>query len=753
MTRARLRFRIAAAVALAAFLLYLGGIAPTVTYTGDCGELISASYRLGIAHPSGYPLYCLLGRTFASLIPFNEPGWRYNLLSALLGALTIGIVTAAVHRLTVGPDNEEAEEDILFYAHWPAIGAGLLLAGFYEFGTQAVIAEVATLEAAMEAGVIYCAIAWHQDGDWRWAYIAALCLGLGILSHLTTIFLLPGFFCYIVLQHRARLRQPDGFRPGRLIALFSLPVLTYLLTLYLPLRARLFPEPLPPGNWWPLDWTHPADLHRWLTHVTAQQYKIHLWQPHQVTIAGHTLRLLWFVEPFATLPARLTNFLGDILKMYLWCTPLLLIGAVAAYKPSYRGSRWLGWAVLGTVLFNIGLEINYQVSDVNNFFFPAYICMAIWMGLGLQFCFRKMEACGSLLAERYRQPLWHWRLTTLAPLALLGTVVVQWVIFFGAASLHDNVFAREAALERTEAVKRLTQQTGQTPALLLMEDDALWGFWYAHFVLGQPTDGGHTLPVNTPWGPERNHIDEAGRLLGVVDELQRHGPVALSKFEAAIDQKYPYVMLTPSGNLCLASRRALPPPAESLATNEKAGTDGLISGRFQRTALAQVNGKDPLQQDVGGFSPDAINFVRQAGVASLKRNDLSAFEVHFRATAAMVRNAAMLAQDRPHHAAQAGWIEVLMARHGFIKGTPPPIQANVKDESEGIPPIRVWRQQRRLIVPQTIKPNQYFRAVVPLQIEGDAPSGAYTVWTRLVTSPTDTRTPWTWTDIVFLTIK
>jgi hypothetical protein len=42
--------------ALCAFLLYLSGVSSTVTYGGDCGELIAASYRLGIAHPTGYAL-------------------------------------------------------------------------------------------------------------------------------------------------------------------------------------------------------------------------------------------------------------------------------------------------------------------------------------------------------------------------------------------------------------------------------------------------------------------------------------------------------------------------------------------------------------------------------------------------------------------------------------------------------------------------------------------------------------------------
>ena len=41
--------------------------------------------RLGILHPTGYPLYSLLGKLF-SLIPFESLAWRANVLSAIAAA-------------------------------------------------------------------------------------------------------------------------------------------------------------------------------------------------------------------------------------------------------------------------------------------------------------------------------------------------------------------------------------------------------------------------------------------------------------------------------------------------------------------------------------------------------------------------------------------------------------------------------------------------------------------------------------------
>src|SRR5687768_18416903 len=83
-------------VALAGLLMYGSSASPTVTYGGDCGELIAASYRLGIAHPTGYPLYCLVGRLFASLLPLGEVAARYNVLSALLASAAAAVVAACV---------------------------------------------------------------------------------------------------------------------------------------------------------------------------------------------------------------------------------------------------------------------------------------------------------------------------------------------------------------------------------------------------------------------------------------------------------------------------------------------------------------------------------------------------------------------------------------------------------------------------------------------------------------------------------
>ena len=84
-----------------ALALYLATLAPSITLAngaGDSGELASTAYTLGIAHPTGYPLYTLIGFVVTHLVP-AEPARSLNVFSALMGALTIGLLALLATRL------------------------------------------------------------------------------------------------------------------------------------------------------------------------------------------------------------------------------------------------------------------------------------------------------------------------------------------------------------------------------------------------------------------------------------------------------------------------------------------------------------------------------------------------------------------------------------------------------------------------------------------------------------------------------
>ena len=77
--------------------IYLFSLCPTV-YLIDSGELATVSYALGIAHPTGYPLYTLLSHFLAHLP--GEPIVYLNLLSALFSVVAAMIMFFFALRIT-----------------------------------------------------------------------------------------------------------------------------------------------------------------------------------------------------------------------------------------------------------------------------------------------------------------------------------------------------------------------------------------------------------------------------------------------------------------------------------------------------------------------------------------------------------------------------------------------------------------------------------------------------------------------------
>lgn len=65
-----LDFALAGAAIITVFLIYVRTLAPSLLM-GDCAELQTLSYTLGMTHPTGFPIYLLLGKLF-TLLPFGD---------------------------------------------------------------------------------------------------------------------------------------------------------------------------------------------------------------------------------------------------------------------------------------------------------------------------------------------------------------------------------------------------------------------------------------------------------------------------------------------------------------------------------------------------------------------------------------------------------------------------------------------------------------------------------------------------------
>jgi len=79
------------------FAVYLKTSSPTVTFI-DSGELALVCYTLGIPHPTGYPLYALLGK-LVTMLPFGSVIGRLNFLSAIFVAGAVLFLYLSLRKL------------------------------------------------------------------------------------------------------------------------------------------------------------------------------------------------------------------------------------------------------------------------------------------------------------------------------------------------------------------------------------------------------------------------------------------------------------------------------------------------------------------------------------------------------------------------------------------------------------------------------------------------------------------------------
>ena len=753
-------------VGLMAFVLYACNISSTVTYGSDCGEFAAMAFKLGIGHPTGNVFYCLLARTWISLLPWGEVAWRLNLLSALGGATTVGLICATLgrvldKRLDASSENDSARDDSSFEsslpesaspesasASWAVAGAGLLLAGQLFFFGPSVIINVHILLAALVALLIYCAVRWHQSvqqnlADWRWIYSMAILAGIALNTHMSWVFAFPGLLTLSVLKHRGVFgTRREWWR--RMASLFGFALASYALTLYLPLRSSLFPAP-PAGYWWPLDWTHPATLGNWLAHIRAHQYAFLFLQPTPVEIFGHHAIIKWFASPPSAIPGKLLDLGTQMVAQWLWALLLMPLGAAALWKRD----RTLGLSLLLIAVVNLGFEINYNVpvGELANFLFPMYLVMTLWLGAGIQAVLQAALRIGARWDKSSTRKgvasRWQWRLGTLAKLAVPATIAVQWMLSVPAGTRHGDIYAREAALERASAFEALQRQSPgrQVTALMTSSDDALWSFWYAQFVLNRARG------VQTPWGvPLRQRQKQIG-WDGLVGQWQRRGPVACTFFYPEVDKRFPLVPLSPDGLLWLASRRTLPLPATPISNIEYSKSAG-------KTILGAHFPTSTMRRDSLAASTTATSKML---LAHIKRENMTMLTLDFRApfanplsptgTGAPTTDASGLPV-----AQQIGQIQMLVAPEAFFVGSPSPTQQAVREEDAREPsplatearrvPFSVTEQTLRLVVPQGTRVGQALRAQLPLQISGSR-LGRHDLWMRLVRHQNDRTTSWT----------
>lgn len=352
-------------------VLYVRTCAPSLLF-GDSGEFQFVPYILGIAHPTGYPLYVMLGWLWSHLLPLGNVAYRMNLFSSFWAALTVGMLFLLMRSLVTriaGTCNP-------ITARTAAAIASVTFAVSRTFWGQAVIAEVYTLHIFFVALMLLVFLYWTQ-APWRRGRIIALAftLGLALTHHRTILALLPGMLvCFLLLRPRGDqdlLASPPRmrvlWREGMIgIACMLAPLLLYL---YLPLRA-----PHVPYATLSLSQRQPLVLYEntgqgLLDHVTGAVFAENLRLGLDVwdTASGATTRLTmvaeWLRRQFGLAGIGLA-FVG--LARMVW-------------------TRQWPWLSLTALSYIAGVLFNllYAIGDVEVLYIPSYLLVALWVGIGL----------------------------------------------------------------------------------------------------------------------------------------------------------------------------------------------------------------------------------------------------------------------------------------------------------------------------------------------------------------------------------
>lgn len=383
-TRATALF--AAGIGLVAFALYLATTAPSVSWRfpphGDSGDLASAVATWGVPHPTGYPLYVLVGGIFTHLVPVGQIAYRLGLFSGLCAAGAAIFVFLAVLRLA--PTVPRATAAMCYGA---AITAALAFATSRTLWSQSVQAETYA-QLALFAGLLAWIVAGQRDPR-RQLWGAALAGGFALTHHTTLGFSILGAALALTLRHRRRLLDPQ-LLAGAIVLLVA-PLALYLM---LPLRAAQHPAS---------NWGDPETFDRFIDVVTGAPYHHYL---------DHSLGV--FVQG---LPVAIRLMIG---QFAWWIVPFAVGGAVLLWdgEPPFA-AHGLTVIALTTLFYT-----EYKADGRENYLIQADVLIAIFAGVA-------MLAALVWAFPAVQAPL--RRYLPAAAIAAAALTVLPWAV----AGLHD----------------------------------------------------------------------------------------------------------------------------------------------------------------------------------------------------------------------------------------------------------------------------------------------------------------------------
>jgi hypothetical protein len=341
----------AGAVWSISMVVYCLTMAPSVGFI-DSGELAAVGTTLGIAHPTGYPLFTLIARVWTMLPVAGEEIVRLNLMSAVFTSGAMVLFFFLVLELLEPRIRNRTPMHCLSSAT-----ASLFLALSQTVWRQGVTTEVYSLHLLlMTAALLFFLIALRTDEN-RWWILFSFVLGLSFTNHLTTILLAPGVL--FLFFRRFGIVRGALIRALHLALPFAAGLSVYL---FLPVRASSHPL---------FNWGDPQTPEKFLGHVSGKQFRV------------------WMFSSSETAQKQLEYFI-DRLPVEFFYVPLIVavIGIVIMFAADRRKFFFVALLLVTCVAYSI----NYDIHDIDAYFLLAYMAVMIFAGFGIHKIFQSLSA-------------------------------------------------------------------------------------------------------------------------------------------------------------------------------------------------------------------------------------------------------------------------------------------------------------------------------------------------------------------------
>lgn len=387
---------------------YLITLAPAVTFT-DSGELAAVVSSLGVAHPTGYPLFTILGHLW-SLLPLPMDNIvKLNVFSAVAVSSSI-VVLFQILRLmslfllsknineTVSRSSKKLKENKATKepSASPEINHSIVdmssafFALTFAFSSivwaQAVTLEVYSLHFLMVNLTLWASLKGFISEDYKYFLTASLLLGLSFANHLTTLLIVP-IAIYLFFAKKENGFDLTTTRFKQFLFLLIPLLIGLSLYFYLPLRSALTPE----FNW--------GEVHRsfdkFLYHVSGKQYQVWMFSgadawsenfdkfysslPYMlglVFVVPYMMAVVLFLKKQFTGPWTLLTVFAP------FSLPIFIFSKI---------SRNVLFALLIMIFSGILYSFNYSIHDIEPYFYSAYLGIFLMISLALTVIFNKYK--------------------------------------------------------------------------------------------------------------------------------------------------------------------------------------------------------------------------------------------------------------------------------------------------------------------------------------------------------------------------